>query len=549
MKDLKLTATLRARAYVRVSSVSKERAETLLSDEMQIDEARRYAEYLGFDFQEHESRINADLDVSGFRLDWRKRPGLMRLLEAAKRGEFEVLIFFKLSRLSRRVRHALEIIDEFERYGVSFHFVSEKIDGSSSQGRFLRNVLLSAAEMQAEDISDFVKATQRRAAMSGKPHGAQPGWIGRLADGKYELIDERVRAMRRLIELRIAGLGQITIARTLNSEGHRTSEGGFWTQSQIHKYLREDWIKSMRGTAFYGRRREDVIEIANAYPAIISEEEAERLGLIQKLYRELYDKGGRKPKGMGRTHAGSRILSGFLFCPYCGASMHLSSANDNKQRKGEKVIRYVCPRRLTQRSVHPMNVGSIISYSIEDAVLRVVREALAWPPAPVYEERPNTPPPSLDKQLTEVQARIDKLVEMNLRGRLSDEDFSRHYDSLSQEKVKLQAAKYESEEPNFIKMAKSLEQKENLSREELRQLVMIVVERVEANVTVPGNKIRSNVQNPVRYARVTLRFPTSKGQRVFLSRLHRASYEGEKEIIACDAPLSIGVIQIPPAQN
>jgi hypothetical protein len=60
---------------------------------------------------------------------------------------------------------------------------------------------------------------------------------------------------------------------------------------------------------------------------------------------------------------------------------------------------------------------------------------------------------------------------------------------------------------------------------------------------VPGKIIRSNVQNPIRYARVTLRFTTSKGERVFLSRLHRASFQGEKEMFPCDALVSNGVVQ------
>ena len=171
---------VRARAYIRVSLVGKARKDNLLSDAMQLDAARKYAEYEGMNFDEEASLAHADLDVSGFRKPWRQRPGLLAHYEAAKRGEFDCLIFYKISRLARNVREALDMIEAFEKLGVSFHFVAEKIDSTSAQGRFLRNVLLSAAEMQSEDTSAFLKSACQQRAKEGRLQGATPAWIRKV---------------------------------------------------------------------------------------------------------------------------------------------------------------------------------------------------------------------------------------------------------------------------------------------------------------------------------------------------------------------------------
>jgi len=100
------TQTLRARAYIRVSHVGKARQDTLLSDSMQLDEAKRYADFANLDLDIEASKLNSDLDVSGFRGNWQQRPGLLKHYQDAQRGEFDVLIFYKISRLARNVREA-----------------------------------------------------------------------------------------------------------------------------------------------------------------------------------------------------------------------------------------------------------------------------------------------------------------------------------------------------------------------------------------------------------------------------------------------------------
>ncbi len=523
--------TQKARVYIRVSHVGKAREDTLVSDTMQLQEAKRYAAFMGFAFDEESSRQFADLDVSGFKGSWRDRPGIQAHFEAARRGEFNVLIFFKISRLGRNVREALDMIDAFEKLGVSFYFVAEKIDSSHAQGRFLRNILLAAAEMQSEDSSAFLKAAFRRRAEEGKVHGgAPPLWIARKGE-LYELIPDQVAAMRRLVALRKEGLGYVHLARRLHEEGFRTANGKHFTPSMTYKYLRADFIETMRGTAFFQRGKEDELRIPNVYPAILTDEEAEEIVAIQKVYSE--DFGRKRVSGLdwttakrikhGRFSASSiHLLSSLVFCPYCNRRM---VANMRNRANGVVSYEYACPNRLVLRDTHPVGLKAIQTSILEDAVLRVVRGALQMPPEPLL-AKPVTP--NLDQRLQVLQAKIDRLVAMHLDGKLETADFTRLYQPLLEERESLLRSQTQDTGNGRDARIDELMGKAEPTRQELRQLMLLMVERVEAPFVQDGLMVRPGHPKERKLAKVTLRFSQADGARRFIVPLHRADYSGDR---------------------
>lgn len=530
-----LPTTLRARAYIRVSHIGKTRKDTLLSDAMQLEEARRYCAFAGLDLDEEGSKACADLDVSAFRKPWRERPGLLALYDAARRREIDCIVFFKLSRLSRNVREALDLIDAFEKEGVAFHFVAERLDTTSAQGRFLRNVLLAAAEMQSEDASSFLKAACEQRARSGKVQGGgTPIWIRRSESG-FETIPEQVAAIRRLLALRLEGLGYVKIAKQLNLEGHRTPRGKYWTHGATFKYLQDSFVQTMLGTAFYGRSSPSPIEIPNAYPAIITREEADRIRAIQRLYSAEY---GRKPvngldwmvskrRKEGRRSASSiHLLSGIAFCPACGSRVVATLKGQGGNRTSPHA--YHCPHSTSRSELHVVKgLNSVNALALEDAVLRVLRSVLVMPPAafPVRQKE------ELD-QFPAIQLKIDRLLALHLDGRVEDDDFKRAYAALLAEKETVVAQRRFDPIPAQHRQAMALASRSELSREELRQLVLLMVERVEAPLVVEGVTIRVDRPTLRRLARISLRFPTADGHGEFLAPIYNMEYSGARRSIA-----------------
>jgi len=526
---------LRARAYIRVSHVGKARQDTLLSDAMQLDEAKRYCAFADLTLDEASSKEYADLDVSGFRKPWRQRPGLMAHYEAARRGEFDVLVFYKISRLGRNVREALDLIDAFEKIGVAFHFVAERIDSTSAQGRFLRNVLLAAAEMQSEDASAFLKSTWEQRAREGRLHGGNlPIWLRKTPSG-LEVIPEQVTAIHRLIELRMGGLGYMKLAGQLNLEGFRTPRGKYWSHGMTYKYLQPSYLKSMLGTGYYGRSAAEPVEIPDAYPAVITKEDADRITAIQKLYSEDY---GRKPvQGLDwmvsrrwrndrRSASTIHLLSGIVFCPACGARLVATNKSVSENRTCPHT--YCCPHRRSRTELHRDRPSSVIATSLEDAVLRVLRSVLVMPP-PAPELKAKAVQPDA---VAAIQTKIDRLLEMHLDARIEEDDFKRAYAVLLDSKASAVERQKQDSVPEQHRQAVELAAKSDLTREELRQLVLLMVERVEAPLMLKEVPIRVDRTSLRRLARITLRFPTQSGENVFLSAIYTPRYGGFKKHVA-----------------
>src|SRR5206468_4185097 len=119
----------------------------------------------------------------------------------------------------------------------------------------------------------------------------------------------------------------------------------------------------------------------------------------------------------------------------------------------------------------------VSALSIEDAVLRVVRAVLVAPPeAPASGPRPDQKRP----QLEELQAKIDRLVTMHLDGKITTDDYNRIYPQLLAEREELQRRASTDTQGIQAQQVAVLAAKDELTRPELRQLVHLVVERVEA---------------------------------------------------------------------
>ncbi|MEL6504886.1 MAG: recombinase family protein [Pseudomonadota bacterium] len=129
-----------------------------------------------------------------------ERPGLKRLLAAIESGAIDVVVVYKVDRLTRSLADFARIVDVFDRHGVSFVSVTQAFNTTSSMGRLTLNVLLSFAqferEVTAERIRDKIAASKRKGIWMG---GRVP--LGYRAKDRKLLIDEEeAKTVRRIFE-------------------------------------------------------------------------------------------------------------------------------------------------------------------------------------------------------------------------------------------------------------------------------------------------------------------------------------------------------------
>ena len=114
-----------------------------------------------------------------------ERPAMKALLADIERGRVDVVVVYKLDRLSRSLLDFVSLIDVFQRYDVSFVCITQNFDTGDSLGRLVMNVLLTFAQFEREMTGDRIRDKKRAMAMKGL-------WPGGRAPLGYDLIDHHL---------------------------------------------------------------------------------------------------------------------------------------------------------------------------------------------------------------------------------------------------------------------------------------------------------------------------------------------------------------------
>jgi DNA invertase Pin-like site-specific DNA recombinase len=139
-----------------------------------------------------------DGGVSGGTMD---RPALQRLLEDIEQHQVDVVVVYKIDRLTRSLMDFSKIVEVFDKHQVSFVSVTQQFNTTTSMGRLTLNVLLSFAqferEVTAERIRDKIAASKQKGMWMGGP--VPLGY--ELGDRKLVVNQEEADRVRRLFEL------------------------------------------------------------------------------------------------------------------------------------------------------------------------------------------------------------------------------------------------------------------------------------------------------------------------------------------------------------
>ena len=170
-----------------------------------------------------------------------ERPGLQAALAAARAGEFDVLLVYRIDRLSRSITGLMEIVADLDRFGVALRSATEPIDTQGPVGRMLLQLLGIFAEFERGVlINRITKGFERKAArgewLSGRaPYGYQ------LDSASKSLLPNEVEAtVVRAIFAAYANdhLGAKAIAVRFNEAGKRSRYERLWTNQTILRVIR-----------------------------------------------------------------------------------------------------------------------------------------------------------------------------------------------------------------------------------------------------------------------------------------------------------------------
>jgi site-specific DNA recombinase len=256
-----------------------------------------------------------------------KRPGLHAALLAAKNGEFDVLLIYRIDRISRRSEVLYEILKTLKSCSVILQSATESFDNFTPQGKLTMGILSNFAQFERDTMVDRITKGIKEKASRGE-------WVGGNPPFGYEVDSDQATLIKVASEAPVVeGIfrdyiakrsGAKAIAMDLNSKGYRTRLGKLWTFKSILDILRRPTY------AGYIVHHDETHE--GQFEAIVSKE------LFNKV-QELLDERG--DISMRRTSDSSYLLSGLVRCTACSGKFAGGSAHSgsNKYRYYQCITR------------------------------------------------------------------------------------------------------------------------------------------------------------------------------------------------------------------
>jgi site-specific DNA recombinase len=333
-----------------------------------------------------------------------ERPALQQLLADVRAGTMDIVLVYKVDRLTRSLADFAKLIELFDAHGVSFVSVTQSFNTSSSMGRLTLNVLLSFAQFERELIGERV----RDKIAASKRKGI---WVGGPVPLGYAAVDKKIRAVAaeaeavRTIFARYLELGSIrALAEDLDRRGTRSKPrrlsdgrtiGGsrFGVGALAHLLKNRFYVGEVvyRGAVHRGEH-EPILDSA-LFAAVQGKLAAQAVARRCRL---------RGP---------SALLTGRIFDAY-GNRMSPTHAN-----KGGARYRYYVSRAVLQKKPQvPGSLGRVPAVELEALVLAALRHHLNASGA--GEQLPGNDRDLVERQLeratltsNEIKLRVREMVE------------------------------------------------------------------------------------------------------------------------------------------
>jgi site-specific DNA recombinase len=167
-----------------------------------------------------------------------KRPGMDRLLALVDERKVDIVIIAKLDRLTRSVKDLAELLERFQRRGVSLVSVAESLDTGSAAGRLVINIMTAVSQWEREAIGERTRDAMQHKRSNGRCVGNLAYGYRLSADGEHvEPEPTEQKALDHIRSLHQQGRSLRQIAASLNGQALRTRRGSGWRHDHILRII------------------------------------------------------------------------------------------------------------------------------------------------------------------------------------------------------------------------------------------------------------------------------------------------------------------------
>ena len=289
-----------------------------------------------------------------------ERPALSAARRDAQSSQFDLLLVFRVDRLSRNLGQLAALIEELEHVGVAFQSLSEPFDTTTPAGRMMLQMLGVFAEFERASIIERIGAGMERKARRGEwTVGTYPYGYRRDGNAPGLKVDPAAAQLVRDVFERYVGQrqGSGPIAEWLNERGLRTGRGGLWSRASVlHVLSNRVYVGEVPfGGNWHQGQHEAIVDEA-----------------VFEQAQQLRDMRSKVP-AIRRSNASPFLLTGLrLVCDRCGKPLVGASAHGRSQRYEY----YTCTTRL-RHGARACDQDRLRRDELEPAVLAQLAEVYA----------------------------------------------------------------------------------------------------------------------------------------------------------------------------
>ena len=469
----------------------------------------------------------SDRGISGKNI--KDRPALKELLSDAKEGKFDMVISWKINRVSRKLEDVLKIVNLLEKNNITFKSYSEPFETDTPAGRMQFQMMALIGEFERGTIAQNVKMGMIAKAKSGNWCGGRV--LGydlvpnnspeeeKKGKNKLKINEKEAEIVRFIFNEYSKGKGYKAITNQINKLGYKTKKGNDFSVGSIRDILTNPvYIGEIRYNVrqnWSEKRRRNInpnpIRVKGKHEAIIDRELWDKVQLI------LESKKG-KPS---RIYDGEYPLTGILRCPKCGAGMVISRTTNTLADGTKKRIAYYCCGNWKNKGTSVCNSNTIRVDKANEYVFKKIEELVSNEAMikavvkNINKERKDKVKPAkrllgdIDKELEKLDKRKRKIFEAYEDDILTKEEFQTRKNELN-EKIRIleeekkpllntiseevsEEIPYEFIKDILMNFSKILNS--SVSREQQKKLLHMIISEITMNESREIESIKLNIND------------------------------------------------------
>lgn len=445
-----------------------------------------------------------------------KRENFLKMIDDAKKGRFDFIVTKEISRFSRNTLDSIQFTQELLRSGVGVLFQSDNINTLMPDSELRLTIMASIAQDEVRKISERVKFGFKRAIEKGTVLGNNRIWGYQKENGRLVIDEKEAEVVRLIFELYAnRRMGIRTISTYLADHGYENSRGNAFSFSTIRGILSNPKYKG-----FYCGRKSSKIDYKMStiktftpdqwvlykdeenVPPIVSEELWEKANVILAK-RSAKQSAQDKTSYQNKYPYSGKILCGIHHEPYYRSVYRYPSGDkevwqcQEYTRKGKS--------GCSSPMIYTSELDEIMRKALEEVAIQkaeIVHDLLQVYSSMEGGKKVEENAAKYRANMEEILRRKDKLLDLSIDGRISDEEFSLRNDRFNQELEGLRQRldKLEKEKKKNREMMQSMETLRQVITRELSfehgfsdGVIDALLDHIEVNGTQDKKVVKATV--------------------------------------------------------